>query len=204
MTKLRDVAVLLLLVWSASSSSQGSNNNNCTLCQDGSNVPFPLLEVLPGGTTCAALSIDARRDDPENCIYHQGVVGTYCGCTNNNTNVVGVVCRLCSDERLLPDPLRVVDQRSCIQHEFRGSLHQNCSAHQALYSTDCCLDDIPSASPSLSPTTTRMPPTTTTQAAPSTIPPSSSGCAPRPGNHVLFVIVISTICCCFTSQRLLR
>lgn len=179
MTKLR--VVLLLLVWSAS--SQGSNNN-CTLCQDGSNVPFPLREVLPGGTTCAALSIDARRDDPENCIYHQGVVGTYCGC--NNTNAV---CRLCSDKRLLPDPLRVVDQRSCIQHEFRGSLHKNCSAHQVLYSTDCCLDDIPSVSPSLSPTI--MAPTTTEP--PSTLLPSS---APRPGN--VFVIVITI---CFTWLR---
>ena len=54
-------------------------NDNCTLCQDGSDLPKPLHPGLPN-ITCAELQIDAKRDDEANCLTWQQTVGVYCGC----------------------------------------------------------------------------------------------------------------------------
>jgi hypothetical protein len=127
----------------------------CTLCQDGNALSQPLIKVIPG-SSCAELQIDAIRDAPERCIYHQEIVGTYCGCSHTVENDDPGICRLCAP-LLIPRPDRIVDGLSCLQHEFRASIFNNCTMHQDLYAEECCVDDVPSAAPSRADEATQEP-----------------------------------------------
>jgi hypothetical protein len=141
----------------------------CTLCQDGNALPQPLLKVIPG-SSCAELQIDAIKDASERCIYHQEIVGTYCGCNHTVDNDDAGVCRLCAP-LLIPRPDRIVDGLSCLQHEFRASIFKNCTVHQDLYADECCVDDVPSAAPSSIGEATEEP---APSASPTASPTSSS------------------------------
>jgi hypothetical protein len=112
-----------------------SGPNNCTLCEDGSSLPDGSSESFPG-ELCAQTQVKARRDDPDRCIFYQGVAGVYCGC--NNTISVDAVCQLCGDGVPLPNATAVSGPYSCIEHEFNASIHNNCSEHRTLYAEACC------------------------------------------------------------------
>mmetsp|Transcript_29061 Transcript_29061/g.41104 ORF Transcript_29061/g.41104 Transcript_29061/m.41104 type:complete len:290 (+) Transcript_29061:591-1460(+) len=140
-----------------------SQPTDCSLCEDGSPLPNPLLEGPVPGESCAALAVDARRDSAENCIVHQGTVGTYCGCVNPVADAA-VVCRICGTI-LLPVPTKTVQAgdgmvASCGQLEFLanananavggggGSAADSCSSFQDLYFEECCSDtSVPTAAP---------------------------------------------------------
>mmetsp|Transcript_61821 Transcript_61821/g.170952 ORF Transcript_61821/g.170952 Transcript_61821/m.170952 type:complete len:260 (-) Transcript_61821:176-955(-) len=124
--------------------------NDCTLCEDGSTLPEPLLEVLPG-KMCAEVQVDAKRDEVDTCIVYQQTIGIYCGCDNPQAISPGQeVCRLCGD-RLLPEPLTLVSlvtpdnaqvDTACVELEFAANLPGgDCSELQLLYSESCCPDE---------------------------------------------------------------
>lgn len=132
--------------------------NDCTLCEDGSSLPQPLLEGIPG-RACAQLQVDARRDSVEMCLVYQQTFGTYCGCnnsvieTNDTSNENGSgVCRLCNGTILLEDPTKLVPllssgsnnvtgEISCVELEFEANLPDSdeCNEYQLLYQDACCL-----------------------------------------------------------------
>lgn len=109
--------------------------NHCTLCEDGSPLPAPQQQALPGDT-CASLEEDAKRDNIAACPRYQGVIGVYCQCDNPQTS--RQVCSLCGTGNRLPDPTRVVSGVSCIEREFYTSLGGNCAAEKELYGGECC------------------------------------------------------------------
>lgn len=114
-----------------------STINHCMLCEDGSPLPVPTLEALPG-ETCASLEEDAQRDNIAACSRYQGVIGLYCQCDNPQTS--RQVCSLCGTGQALPDPTRVVSGISCIEREFYTSLGGNCAAERQLHQAQCCYD----------------------------------------------------------------
>jgi hypothetical protein len=126
--------------------------NNCTLCEDGSVVPRVLLESFPG-ETCAAMQNEARRDEEENCVHYQAVVGHYCGCVN--PDATDDACRICGSNDL-PAPQLLVNNVdgnmnvSCIELEFNANVDGTCGAAQNAYSKVCCPTLAPVAAPTSS------------------------------------------------------
>jgi Hint module len=108
--------------------------NTCTLCDDGSPIPNPNREIMPG-FTCAEMQVNARHDFPYNCRVYQNILGSYCSCNTSKTSAQ--YCRLC-DGGLLPDPLKTVNDMSCIEHEFEASLEKTCPAKRAEVGKKCC------------------------------------------------------------------
>jgi hypothetical protein len=118
---------------------EAPTTNDCTLCEDGSDLEFPLLEGLTG-ETCAELQVDAQRDVRENCYAWQGTVGVYCGCEDNVVSSV-LACRLCGTDVMLPNPLdtEMDGGDSCGALEFQASIPgANCSGYREQYSEYCC------------------------------------------------------------------
>jgi hypothetical protein len=136
--------------------------NECTLCEDGSALPNPLLAAIPG-KICAQLQVDAKRDQAEFCIAYQQTIGVYCGCDNPLATAAGQeVCRLCGDTsgdttQIMADSMKMVSlmadngntvEASCGQLEFSANLPgEDCSDFQLLYSESCCVE-APTPSPS--------------------------------------------------------
>jgi hypothetical protein len=134
--------------------SEAPPENNCTLCEDGSSLPEPLMAGVPG-KLCAQLQAEAKWDEPENCVVWQQTIGVYCGCGNPQATAVGQeVCRICGegDEVNLPDPLLAVPlltdlgeetSSSCGQLEFEANLFgASCDQYQIFYSKECCTSTI--------------------------------------------------------------
>jgi hypothetical protein len=126
--------------------------NNCTLCEDGESLPFPMKEGAPD-KLCAQLQVEAKRDYPERCIAWQQTVGVYCGCDNPSvTSAEQQVCRLCGDYVDLPNPVTNVPlltdtnqetSTSCGELEFSSNLQgASCDQYQILYGEACCLNAI--------------------------------------------------------------
>jgi hypothetical protein len=130
--------------------------NLCTLCQNGKSLPDPFLEVLPG-MVCAELQLDARRDDPTNCVLWQQTYGFYCGCDNDPPMELNI-CRLCGDTSELLDPMASTFENgtfSCGEAEFDVNLPENdskCDEYISIYANRCC-SELPTSTPSTSPTT---------------------------------------------------
>jgi hypothetical protein len=178
--------LLLILSLSWLVMSDDANSMACTLCQDGGRLPFPLRKVFPN-SSCAALQIDANRGSSQMCVYYQGVVGTYCGCDNVVSNDI---CQICFRGFSLPRPDRVVNGLACIQHEFRASLYDNCTAHQELFGDECCFDDVPSATPTSSPTSVLS----ISPSIAATIPmPTSSSTTTRCSTAIILVVLLSLL-----------
>lgn len=115
--------------------------NDCTLCEDGSNIPEGLLESFPG-KTCAAMQVDARRDEEEHCSHYQAVLGHYCGCSN--PVAIDDSCRICGYD--LPNPQLVTNGGlSCIEVEFEANMDGTCSAATSSFSEVCCPTNAPAA-----------------------------------------------------------
>ncbi|KAG7346604.1 hypothetical protein IV203_005673 [Nitzschia inconspicua] len=137
--------------------------NTCTLCDNGQSLPNPLLEGRPG-LTCAELQIQARRDDPDNCVIWQQTQGIYCGCDNAVSE--STFCRLCGNGN--PDlffPLEMVtsvgrasseEMMSCGEVEFQANLPNNvgrCSEYRTFFGEQCCRELLqPTMAPSEFPT----------------------------------------------------
>ena len=109
--------------------------NTCTLCEDKSAIPMPQGLALPG-VTCEEMEADARRDFAENCVRYQGVVGSYCGCSNPVASKS--VCQICGTGELLPNPQLIVFGFSCIEHEFMASISGTCTAKRDEVESICC------------------------------------------------------------------
>ena len=108
--------------------------NTCKLCEDGSNLSNPNLQVI-GAATCRQIRDEMRRDFERNCGVWQGAIGPYCGCKNPITSAK--VCHLCNTDKL-PFPARVVDGRTCLRHEFEASLARQCIPTKKAVAAKCC------------------------------------------------------------------
>lgn len=129
-----------------------AETNECTLCEDGSSLPDPLLEVVPD-RICAEIQVDAIRDEAELCVVYQQTLGVYCGCDNPEATSAGQeVCRLCGGTTPLPNPLTMVPvlsstnevvETSCVELEFAANLPGvGCSEFQQLYEEICCPEPV--------------------------------------------------------------
>ena len=137
-------------------------NNDCTLCEDGSDLPEPFMAVGSGssssGRLCAQYQADAVWDDPDNCPLWQQTIGIYCGCGNTPQLVTDdkEICRICDgdDENnlLTLDALLEVSveptthseqssgSKSCGELEFEANflVGADCNQYLALYRQECC------------------------------------------------------------------
>ena len=128
-------------------------NRNCTLCEDGTALPGPNFEGLPG-LTCASVQVAAQRDDSSYCNAHRATLGVYCQCDNPTTGNDNGVCRICQHNQLLPTPLQQVSSnngelKSCAELELMANRDPTtCSNTQELYRAECCADlEPPTAAP---------------------------------------------------------
>jgi hypothetical protein len=135
---------------------EAPETNECTLCEDGSALPNPLLPATPE-ETCAEVQVDAKRGEAGVCIVYQQTIGIYCGCDNPQATSAGQeVCRVCGGETNLPDPLIMASlvtdngdiiEASCVELEFAANLPgADCSDFQILYTEGCCPEE-PAPSP---------------------------------------------------------
>jgi hypothetical protein len=109
--------------------------SNCRLCENGSALPFPSRKVL-GAVTCKTVQNSAQTDKTANCFKYQGGIGSYCGCSNP---IAGAkVCRLCGRRKKLPAPNRIVNNATCLQHEFKATFSLKCAATRAAVAAQCC------------------------------------------------------------------
>jgi hypothetical protein len=111
-----------------------TEENNCTLCEDGSKLTKPKKKVFEG-IACATIQVTAKQADKKDCVKYQGAIGPYCNCKNPKSRKK--VCRLCK-EGLLPFPQRVVKGATCLQHEFKATMSNNCDAAVKELREDCC------------------------------------------------------------------
>ena len=109
--------------------------NTCTLCEDGSTLETPQALVLPG-ITCAEMQGAAQYDFSLNCANYQGAFGTACGCSNPQARTS--TCQLCGPGEFLPQPQRLVEDESCMVHEFTASMSNTCDAKRNEVGTTCC------------------------------------------------------------------
>jgi hypothetical protein len=120
-------------------------NNDCTLCQGGGALPFPMREVVPG-RLCTQVQADAKRDVLERCDLWQDTFGVYCGCGNQDP-IDEPICRIC--DKLLPKPQELVDlvtldgdeiSSSCGELEFDANEAgaASCAEFQEFYGGVCC------------------------------------------------------------------
>lgn len=129
--------------------------NTCTLCDDGSSLPTPLLTATTD-SSCAEIQVDSRRDEADLCSVYQKTFGIYCECENVASQQVEA-CRICGDS-FLPTPTATLSfedpensnqtiTTTCVELEFSANLPDAiCSDFQALGTADCC------AQPTLAPT----------------------------------------------------
>lgn len=108
--------------------------NKCTLCEDGSALPFPNRRVI-GQLKCSTIQNGARGDVPEKCDRYQSAIGHYCGCKNPITTPK--YCHLCNTN-LLPFPSRVVNGKSCLEHQFTATINRTCTATKKKVASACC------------------------------------------------------------------
>eukprot|EP00521_Asterionellopsis_glacialis_P011548 CAMPEP_0195306136 /NCGR_PEP_ID=MMETSP0707-20130614/37045_1 /TAXON_ID=33640 /ORGANISM="Asterionellopsis glacialis, Strain CCMP134" /LENGTH=484 /DNA_ID=CAMNT_0040370345 /DNA_START=209 /DNA_END=1663 /DNA_ORIENTATION=- len=151
--------------------------NNCTLCEDGFNLPFPTLagntivQNTPRRQTCAEVQVDAQRDNYKNCAAYQATFGKYCQCNNTQQNLEENIfddgstgtCRICQENQIfyhLNTTTKVDDgtEVSCGMVEYKSNLvdtPQSCDLFQTLYGGDCCADREIVPPPTDAPTPTR-------------------------------------------------
>ena len=133
-----------------------SIENPCNLCGDGSAIPLP-LEPAALGVTCVeymAFALGTTSADDELCGVNQATLGVYCGCDNPIASED--VCRVCGDERLLPDPEMPTnfdfegELASCAIVELAANMERfmiGCEAIRAAFAPACCNTMAPSTSP---------------------------------------------------------
>jgi hypothetical protein len=111
----------------------------CNLCEDGSDLLNPDLEIVPD-ETCLSLSYYATFEEGDECTAYQATVGVYCGCTNPIASAG--YCRICGGDTMLPDPGTVayMDEDgfdvSCGLAELNEEL-ETCDALQSKYAEAC-------------------------------------------------------------------
>ena len=120
----------------------------CSLCGDGSPLPFPDTTIIPN-TSCQELADTFNETETvDQCYAIQVTGGVYCGC--NNTVVAEGACRICGDGTLLPFPslFSKDDAVSCAELEFDANLIENdCTGYQNQFRGICCSPEIPVVTP---------------------------------------------------------
>jgi hypothetical protein len=108
--------------------------NTCTLCEDGSALPYPNWRVI-GQLKCSTIQDGARGDVPAKCERYQSAMGYYCGCKNPITTPK--FCHLCNTT-ILPFPKRVVNGKTCLEHQFLATIRRTCIATKSKVASACC------------------------------------------------------------------
>jgi hypothetical protein len=119
----------------------------CSLCADGSPLPFPDTIIIPNKSCQDLADTFNETETVEQCYAIQVTGGVYCGCNKNNTSSTNDdddekgVCRLCGDDALLPFPslFSKADAVTCAELEFDANLIQNdCTGYQNQFRDTCC------------------------------------------------------------------
>lgn len=119
--------------------------SSCSLCEDGS-LPPSLFQDVDDTASCVDLAAQAAyTNNPDQCTAFQATAGVMCGCENPIASQNA--CRLCGNDRFLPDPSRIADEESeisCGEAEYVGTIAPQENVCRALvkdYSEVCCFSD---------------------------------------------------------------
>lgn len=125
---------------------------SCTLCVDGSDPPNPDLQI--NGVNCSNMMESIIGTGISNvsstCTSFRATFGVYCGCPVDLG--VPLLCRLCGEDVLLPDPefqiatppVSSIASDTCLELEFMGMENSNtdgelsCESLQSNYASSCC------------------------------------------------------------------
>jgi hypothetical protein len=153
----------------------GGEPPSCPICEDGSAIPDPLLDI--GGEICSDIAFQGVDLGPEGavCTALRSTYGVYCGCESGNPLASAGACRICGDGTLLPDPTREVSVLDgpledmvgldCGRIEFLAGVGDIlCNQAQSTYGGECCEAGAVTNPPSTLPPSTvppdSLPPTT--------------------------------------------
>jgi len=176
----------------------------CELCEDGS-LMNPEVGSEFDCTLLAGYAYAIPADDLF-CPYYQGV-GAYCGCSNPIAEEG--VCRLCGDDKLIPDFFNAVEKSyngvegagyPCTEYETTDEIYEeywgyslSCADRRKRVGGDCCPATMaPSSAPS---DVDSMAPTNAPSVAPTNAPPTSSAfqvCRPKKSLLIAISVAIGS------------